>query len=192
MISQSQNMINKQCIICNTTTVKNPAKHWFAGPKCDRCYRREQYNKPNSKKKQYERKHRSETKETIREKAAKYVADKSANDLNFYLKRIIRRRISMAAKRINKTGSSVKDLGCSIEDLRKHLESQFKSNMTWDNYGVGGWEIDHIRPLSGFDLSNREEFLVACNYVNLQPLWKKDHMIKTHNERKTCTTQKNV
>ena len=71
---------------------------------------------------------------------------------------------------------TVKDLGCSIEELKTHLESQFQPRMTWDNYGK--WHIDHIKPLSNFNLENKEEFKEACNYKNLQPLWAKDNLIK--------------
>ena len=44
------------------------------------------------------------------------------------------------------------------------------------------WEIDHIVPLASFDLTSREEFLKACHYTNLQPLWKEDHWVKTQSD----------
>jgi hypothetical protein len=52
--------------------------------------------------------------------------------------------------------------------------------MTWDNYGMYGWHIDHINPLSSFDLSDRNQFLEACHYTNLQPLWAQDNLIKSN------------
>ena len=51
--------------------------------------------------------------------------------------------------------------------------------MSWDNYGT--WHIDHILPLSKFDLSKREDFLIACNYKNLQPLWADENIRKSDN-----------
>jgi 5-methylcytosine-specific restriction endonuclease McrA len=53
--------------------------------------------------------------------------------------------------------------------------------MTWDNYG-SYWVIDHVVPLSEFDLTKRAQILKACNYTNLQPLTKPDHYRKTARE----------
>lgn len=74
--------------------------------------------------------------------------------------------------------SPVRHLGCSVDELKKHLESQWQEGMSWDNYGYYGWHIDHIIPLSTFDLTNPDDFKKACHYSNLQPLWKDDNMKK--------------
>lgn len=91
----------------------------------------------------------------------------------------IRARIRMAIKKGAKTGSAVRDLGCSIQDFRKYIESKFQDGMSWDNWGVKGWHLDHIIPVSHFDLSDREQFKQAVHYTNLQPLWAKDNLLKS-------------
>ena len=90
----------------------------------------------------------------------------------------LRSRLRAAIKNNYKNGSAVRDLGCSISEFKKYLESLWQLGMTWDNYGLSGWHIDHIVPLVSFDLTNREQFLKACHYINLQPLWAKDNLKK--------------
>ena len=105
--------------------------------------------------------------------------ERRKTDINYLLITRLRSRIACAIRdKTKKTGSSVRDLGCSIGDFKLHLESLFQEEMSWENYGRTGWHIDHIIPLSSFDLTNREELLKACNYTNLQPLWAKDNLHK--------------
>lgn len=98
--------------------------------------------------------------------------------IKYKLSNILRSRLRMALKNNQKVGSAVQDLGCSIDELKTYLESKFQSGMSWDNYGINGWHIDHIKPLASFDLTDRKQFLEACHYKNLQPLWAKDNLIK--------------
>lgn len=84
----------------------------------------------------------------------------------------------MAIRSNAKSGSAVRDLGCSIANLKLYLESKFTEGMSWDNYGRSGWHIDHIVPLSHYDLTDREQLLKACHFTNLQPLWAKDNYRK--------------
>jgi len=74
-------------------------------------------------------------------------------------------------------------VGCDYETLKKHLESQFKLGMTWENHGSGDnkWHIDHIKPCASFDLTNIEEQKKCFHYTNLQPLWQFDNLSK-HNK----------
>jgi len=94
------------------------------------------------------------------------------------LNKIIRRRILAGEKNIVKAGSAITDMGCSIEFLMNYLESKFQPNMTWKNYGTHGWTTDHIIPLASFDITDREQFLKANHYTNLQPLWAADNIRK--------------
>ena len=90
---------------------------------------------------------------------------------------LLRSRLYKALKGNYKTGSAVRDLGCTIPELKIHLGNQFQEGMTWDLLGKE-IHIDHIKPLCKFDLTDREQFLQACHYTNLQPLWAHDNLTK--------------
>ena len=64
------------------------------------------------------------------------------------------------------------------DDLKKHLESQFVKGMTWENYGRGGWVIDHRRPCCMFDHNDSDQIKQCWALENLQPLWEKDNLQK--------------
>lgn len=92
----------------------------------------------------------------------------------------IRAHINWAVKyqEVKKQDHTMKLIGCSKSQLIKHLESQFLPGMNWNNYGE--WHIDHIIPLSSFNLLDREVQAKAFHFSNLQPLWKLDNLRK-HN-----------
>jgi hypothetical protein len=106
-------------------------------------------------------------------KTKNYIKNKLKNDSSFKLKETLRKRLySLLIKnQTPKKYSASILLGCTIEECKKHLESQFKNGMNWDNHGVV-WEIDHIIPCSSFDLTKEEEQQKYFHYTNLQPLFK--------------------
>ena len=56
------------------------------------------------------------------------------------------------------------------------INSKLKDGMTLDNYGL--WHVDHIKPLSLFDLTKDEEIKIAWSFDNLQCLWARDNISK--------------
>jgi hypothetical protein len=46
---------------------------------------------------------------------------------------------------------------------------------TWDNI-----HIDHIRPISMFDLDDEDELSACCHFTNLQPLLPQDNLQKSN------------
>lgn len=105
--------------------------------------------------------------------------EKNSGNPNFRLKKRLRTRLNHAIRE-GRAGSAVSDLGCSVETLKAHLQSQFKDGMAWDNWGAGEgkWNVDHIMPLSAFDLTDRQHFLLANHYLNLRPLWAVENIVK--------------
>lgn len=127
-------------------------------------------------------------KQKINETALKRHHERYSTDPGYRLRFSLRASLKKAAKRDGKKrgylfserkqASAVRDLGCSVPELIVYIESRFVGHMTWKNWGTL-WHLDHIKPLAGFDLSNREQFLRACHYTNLQPLLIEDHKKKT-------------
>ena len=98
--------------------------------------------------------------------------------LNYRIADGIRSRIRQAIKNYKKRYKTEKLIGCTFEYFKEHIAKQFKPGMSWDNHAFDTWHIDHIIPVSHFDLSNPEEQKKAFHYTNCQPLWAKDNLKK--------------
>lgn len=96
----------------------------------------------------------------------------------------LRARLRVAIRREYRAGSAVRMLGCSIRQFRKWLQSKFLPGMTWQNYGR--WHIDHVRPLSSFNLRDARQLAKACHFSNLQPLWAEDNLRKSNFSAHRC------
>lgn len=113
-----------------------------------------------------------------------YARRKRAGDSNYKTCELLRSRLSKLIRREVRSGSAVRDLGCTVDELRVYLESKFYvhpetgEQMTWKNHTTDGWHIDHVKPLSKFDLTDPEQFKAACHYTNLRPLWAKENLRK--------------
>lgn len=111
-------------------------------------------------------------------KQSSYDSIRYKTNLEYRLKNILRARLRLVIKGKIKSGSAVKSLGCSIQEFKLYMESKFLYGMSWENYGQ--WHIDHIKPISSFNLSDEKEFNKACHYTNLQPLWASDNLKKSN------------
>lgn len=152
---------------------------------------KENYNKNKKNKLDYDKTYRKENKDKIKERKkiwykenkkkilikanVNYVKRKNSDPL-FKLKVAIKNNIyhSLKRKGFKKNSRTHEILGCLIEEFKQHLENQFESWMTWDNYGLYngepnyGWDIDHIIPTT--TAFSEEELLKLNHYTNLQPL----------------------
>ncbi|HUX62015.1 MAG TPA: hypothetical protein VMV32_11935 [Ignavibacteriaceae bacterium] len=111
----------------------------------------------------------------------RYIKNRITNDIDYRIKKNMRMRITQSVNGTKLYKHSIDLLGCSIEEVRNHIESQFKKGMTWDNWGVFGWHIDHIIPISSFDFTKKEDQYRCWHYTNLQPLWWKENVMKADN-----------
>ena len=169
-------------IWANSNKGKETQKKYFSANKNEIYARRKEWiEETKPKRKQVQEKYYQKNRKRINAKARERQNKRTQNDTEFVLSRLVRRRIYMGVKRHNvkKWEKSINLLGCTYTELRKHLESQFKLGMTWDNLGRGGWHIDHIIPLNCFNLNKPSHQKVCFNWQNLQPLWEKDNILKS-------------
>lgn len=130
--------------------------------------------------KTYDRKYKNNNKEFLYKKNVDYKKNRRKNDELYRLAENIRVAIIQTIKRngFKKKCRTQTILGCSFDEFKTHIESQWESWMSWENYGKYekdkynvGWDIDHITPISS---AKTEEDLYKLNhYTNLQPLCSK-------------------
>ena len=111
----------------------------------------------------------------INAKASVYERHRRATDP---LYRLIRNTRNMVLRYMfdGKDKKTQEIVGCTFEELKLHIENQFIEGMTWENYGINGWHIDHIKPLAM--ASTKEEIIASNHYTNLQPMWQLDNLKK--------------
>lgn len=128
------------------------------------------------------RKYNTEYSKTHREEINAQINRKLQINVEFKISTNLRKRMSRAIKDNYKAGSAVTDLGCSIEFFKQYIQDKFYGDMTWKNWG-SIWQLDHIKPLASFDLTDRIQLLKAVHYTNLQPLTIEDHKNKTATQK---------
>lgn len=116
----------------------------------------------------------------IRQKT-EYERLRKQKDPAFKCLKLLRNRIIEVLKYQTTIRSSrIKELiGCDREFLVRWIEAKFTEGMTWQNHGVKGGNLDHMRPCASFDLTDPEQQRACFHYTNLQPLWERDNKIKS-------------
>ncbi len=190
--------LSTYCKICDIAC----AKDWYERNKIKVAASKKQYYQDNreqellrkkqfyqthkEKKKLYAREYCRNNRKAIKAYKKQYQKNRLKTDSTFKLAANLRSRLSKTFKGNYKSGSAIRDLGCSISSLKLYLGTQFYDRssgekMSWDNYGLYGWHIDHIQSLDSFDLQDRGDFLTAVHWTNLQPLWAEDNFRKGNN-----------
>jgi len=139
------------------------------------------------KKLKRDKKYREDNKDKIKEykrlnrnKINTQVRKRRKDDIEFRISLNLRNSLKQAlrARGIRKRTTIDVLCGCSRSELKIHIESLFADGMTWENYGINGWHIDHIKPVAAFRLTDLEQQKACFCYKNLQPLWAADNFIK--------------
>jgi len=172
-----QKEYNKRYYIENSGKIKETVKKYrLNNPEIcrERCkaYAFKNQDRINSNKRQYFQ----ENKERINA----YRRKRKEIDPVFLISSRLRGRFNIALKRqgTHKKNKTMTYIGCTKEELRNHIQSKFVDGMSWGNKGE--WHIDHIIPISSFDLSDEKQVFQAMNFTNLQPLWAIDNIRKSN------------
>ena len=107
--------------------------------------------------------------------STRYFAERRRTDPMFRLITNLRTRINQALSRETKLDSTIALLGCSPRFYKKYITGLFLPGMSWE---AQNFEIDHIIPISSFDLTKLEGQKAAFNYDNTQPLFRADNLRK--------------
>lgn len=139
----------------------------------------EYYKKNKEKKSIKQREYRAKNREKINAKQrlsrAKYIIN-PIYKIRYSLKERVRGFLKL--KNLTKKNKTFEIVGITPAELKEYLEKQFKDGMSWDNYGLYGWHIDHIIPISS--AKTEEELYKLCHYTNLQPLWAIENIKKSN------------
>ena len=105
-----------------------------------------------------------------------YAKKRERVDRSFKLLRRLRYRLWKATN--GKGGGALKLLGCTLPFFQSYIESRFEPGMTWENYGVHGWHIDHDKQCASFDLTHPIQRGMCFHWSNLKPMWGKENCSK--------------
>jgi len=169
--------LNKNCNKRNPETLKKISKRAYKKNKEKILKINKNWakiNKEKSNKIKYNWKKRN--KEKYLAYAREYAKNKRKNPY-YKLSKNMSKAIWECLKNNKKQLTWTKFVDYSLEELIIHLEKKFKNNMNWKNYGTY-WHVDHIKPLSWFNLEN--EFKEAWALSNLQPLEAKINLSKNN------------
>ena len=104
-------------------------------------------------------------------------------NIQLYLINLQRKQLRKCLKNSNlqKTKPSISYLDCSVEYFIEYFQKKMNNwnetnevKMNWGNI-----HIDHIKPVTAFNLDDENEFLDCCHYTNMQPLLVKDNLSKS-------------
>lgn len=177
---------SKQYVQNNREKMRDTAKRYYHDNK-EHCQSRAlQYYHDNKEERMAYQKQRFQQEENLT-KRRQWQSEWSKHQYRTNPHRKLRMSMSNAINRSlrynqgNKNGNSWMELvNYTIDELKQHLENQFTEGMSWEKFLNGEIHIDHIRPVSSFDITSIDckDFQECWSLENLQPLWAEDNLKK--------------
>ena len=98
----------------------------------------------------------------------KKYTDRCKNDKCFKIHQTLKKRLQGCIKKVKSTEEYT---GAKYAETVKWLEYNFTDEMNWKNHGTY-WDIDHVIPVSRWNLNDEKHVEMCFNWKNLSPLEK--------------------
>ena len=118
-----------------------------------------------------------QNKDRLNQYRRNYEKNQRDNNPIVRLKENIRKRISQTLKSNSKASNTIELFGCNKEFFYFWIKWQMSSDISDDEFKTN-WHIDHVKPISSFNLSNKEEQYEAFCWTNCAPLLKSKNLSK--------------
>lgn len=111
-------------------------------------------------------------------KKREWLKKRRESDPNFRLASRLRGSLWSALKRSKcpKRSNAIKLLDMEMDMFKTWIEFQFEPWMSWDN--PDEWHIDHVLPVSRFDLADDAQQRVCFHWSNMRPMCAKANLAK--------------
>lgn len=192
-IKEIRKLKNKKRYNINKEHILRKNREWQINNKeKDNKRRRNKYNENSELNAKKAREKRYRNIDHYRKYQCEWKKKKRKENIRYVIEDRLRGRIWIALKRQSgkKAYKTIDLLGCEIDFFLKYIESLFTEGMNWEKLKNKEIEIDHILPCCQFNLLDENEQKKCFHYTNLQPIWKKDHIIKSKEDRKLTIKNK--
>jgi hypothetical protein len=190
---KTSGLVYNTCKRCRDISKANNKKYRELNPDKVKQQCQKYYQGNTDKVKQQQQKYRQDNADKVKQQQQKYYQEnKCEHNKGFgrcsqcnpllYLLNIQRRHLRRCLKigNLDKTKPTIAFLGCDAVYFKDYIQKKM------DNYNetaeikmdFSNIHIDHIKPVSSFNLDEEDDFLDCCNYTNLQPLLIQDNLRK--------------
>ena len=158
--------------------LKKEARERAAQKRLDPAARAEEARRSHERnvKHGYCRQYYAKNKERIKEYSSKWRKMRRKLNPQYPMAEFLRQTIRRGINGTYTDSYLLEWVGCTRQTLCDHLRSQLKAGMVWEERKT--WHVDHIIPLSSFDLTCPEQRKKANHYTNLQVLTPSENSIK--------------
>jgi hypothetical protein len=179
VLKQAKYLIKKKWVSRNKEKIKIYKKNFNEKLKLDPVKHQKQLEAVRKWKLENKQRALEQNRKSRKKMFSKWKKQKKLIDPSYHISETIRSYLSRSIKgKILKKKKTEEIVGISFNKLVAYLESKFEPGMSMSNYGK--WHIDHIKPVTKFDLTKPGELEKCFHYTNLQPMWARDNIIKSN------------